>query len=389
MRKAILFFTLFAIFCFLLLVIDAFWIGSEADIQVYPTKLLTKAVVMTSDEKKVSKASEYFYDEFLNQTRFNGSILVAKNGKIVFEKYHGLTDLNEGNPIDSSTSFHLASVSKTFTAMAILKLWENNLLQIDSPAVNYLPQFPYPNITIRNLLSHRSGIPNYVHFVESMGWNSNKNLTNNDLLTLMNNNKQKIRVGGNDSYFEYSNTNYALLALIIEQVAKTSYANFLENTFFKPIGMNHSFVFNMEMKDKVLPSFKFNNRKENFTFLDAVYGDKNIYSTVRDMLRWDLAINDGNMFKKETLDAAFQGYSHEKKGIKNYGLGWRLYELPSGKKIIYHNGWWHGNNTVFSRFPSDSTTIIVLGNKFNKSIYQSKRIIGIYEGYGFQFIEDD
>ncbi len=389
MRKAILFFTLFAIFCFLLLVIDAFWIGSEADIQVYPTKLLTKAVVMTSDEKKVSKASEYFYDEFLNQTRFNGSILVAKNGKIVFEKYNGLTDLNEGNPIDSSTSFHLASVSKTFTAMAILKLWENNLLQIDSPAVNYLPQFPYPNITIRNLLSHRSGIPNYVHFVESMGWNSNKNLTNNDLLTLMNNNKQKIRVGRNDSYFEYSNTNYALLALIIEQVAKTSYANFLENTFFKPIGMNHSFVFNMEMKDKVLPSFKFNNRKENFTFLDAVYGDKNIYSTVRDMLRWDLAINDGNMFKKETLDAAFQGYSHEKKGIKNYGLGWRLYELPSGKKIIYHNGWWHGNNTVFSRFPSDSTTIIVLGNKFNKSIYQSKRIIGIYEGYGFQFIEDD
>ena len=389
MRKAILFFTLFAIFCFLLLVIDAFWIGSEADIQVYPTKLLTKAVVMTSDEKKVSKASEYFYDEFLNQTRFNGSILVAKNGKIVFEKYNGLTDLNEGNPIDSSTSFHLASVSKTFTAMAILKLWENNLLQIDSPAVNYLPQFPYPNITIRNLLSHRSGIPNYVHFVESMGWNSNKNLTNNDLLTLMNNNKQKIRVGRNDSYFEYSNTNYALLALIIEQVAKTSYANFLENTFFKPIGMNHSFVFNMEMKDKVLPSFKFNNRKENFTFLDAVYGDKNIYSTVRDMLRWDLAINDVNMFKKETLDAAFQGYSHEKKGIKNYGLGWRLYELPSGKKIIYHNGWWHGNNTVFSRFPSDSTTIIVLGNKFNKSIYQSKRIIGIYEGYGFQFIEDD
>ena len=88
----------------------------------------------------------------------------------------------------------------------------------------------------------------------------------------------------------------------------------------------------LEMKDKVLPSFKFNNRKENFTFLDAVYGDKNIYSTVRDMLRWDLAINDGNMFKKETLDAAFQGYSHEKKGIKNYGLGWRLYELPSGKK---------------------------------------------------------
>ena len=143
------------------------------------------------------------------------------------------------------------------------------------------------------------------------------------------------------------------------------------------------------MKENVLPSYKFNKRKEQFTFLDGVYGDKNVYSTVRDMLEWDLAINDGKMFKKETLAAAFQGYSYEKKGLKNYGLGWRLYELPSGKKIIYHNGWWHGNNTVFSKFPADSTTIIVLGNKFNKSIYQAKKIIGIFDGYGFQFNEDD
>ena len=81
------------------------------------------------------------------------------------------------------------------------------------------------------------------------------------------------------------------------------------------------------------------------------------------------------MFTKATLAEAFKGYSHEKKGIKNYGLGWRLYELPSGKKIIYHNGWWHGNNTVFSRIPDDSTTIIVLGNKFNRSIYQAKKLL--------------
>jgi CubicO group peptidase (beta-lactamase class C family) len=123
--------------------------------------------------------------------------------------------------------------------------------------------------------------------------------------------------------------------------------------------------------------------------LDNIYGDKNIYSTVRDMLKWDQAITDGEMFTKASLAEAFRGYSHEKRGIKNYGLGWRLYELPSGKKIIYHNGWWHGNNTVFSRIPDDSTTIIVLGNKFNRSIYQAKKIIGIYDGYGFQFNEDD
>jgi len=389
MRKAILFFTLFALFSFLLVVMDAFWLGNADNEPITLKKQLNVAFKMTDDEKKVSKASEHFYDEFLNTTNFNGAILVAKNGRIVFEQYRGMTEISTGVPIDSTISFHLASVSKTFTAMAILKLWENNLLQIDSPAVNYIPKLPYPKITIKNLLSHRSGLPNYVHFVETLKWNSNINLTNKDLLELIINNKEKIKVGKNDSYFEYSNTNYALLALIIEEVSKETYASFLQKTFFDPIGMKNTFVFNMEMKETVLPSYKFNNRKEQFTFLDAVYGDKNVYSTARDMLKWDLAINDGIMFKKSTLEAAFQGYSYEKKGFKNYGLGWRLYELPSGKKIIYHNGWWHGNNTVFSKFPADSITIIVLGNKFNKSIYQAKKIIGIFEGYGFQFNEDD
>lgn len=389
MRKAILFFTLFALFSFLLIVIDAYFLGNAVKETTNQNKELSVAINMTDDEQKVFKASQHFYNEFLNTTNFNGSILVAKNSRIVFEQYSGLTELNKGDPIDSSTSFHLASVSKTFTAMAILKLWENKLLEIDSPAVKYLPQLPYSKITVKNLLSHRSGLPNYVHFVESIGWNSNKIMTNNELLELIAINKEKIRVGKNDSYFEYSNTNYALLALIIEYVTKETYGSFLKKTFFDPIGMKNTFVFNIEMKDNVLPSFKFNNRKEQFTFLDAVYGDKNIYSTVRDILKFDLAVNDGSMFKKETLDAAFKGYSYEKKGIKNYGLGWRLYELPSGKRIIYHNGWWHGNNTVFSKFPADSTTIIVLGNKFNKSIYQSKKIIGIFEGYGFQFNEDD
>jgi len=389
MRKAILFFTLFALFSFLLVVMDAFWLGNADNEPITLKKQLYVAFKMTDDEKKVSKASEHFYDEFLNTTNFNGAILVAKNGRIVFEQYRGMTEISTGVPIDSTISFHLASVSKTFTAMAILKLWEKNLLQIDSPAVNYIPKLPYPKITIKNLLSHRSGLPNYVHFVETLKWNSNTNLTNKDLLELIINNKEKIKVGKNDSYFEYSNTNYALLALIIEEVSKETYASFLQKTFFDPIGMKNTFVFNMEMKETVLPSYKFNNRKEQFTFLDAVYGDKNVYSTARDMLKWDLAINDGIMFKKSTLEAAFQGYSYEKKGFKNYGLGWRLYELPSGKKIIYHNGWWHGNNTVFSKFPADSITIIVLGNKFNKSIYQAKKIIGIFEGYGFQFNEDD
>lgn len=349
---------------------------------VDPLELLTT-------EKKLFNASEIFYKEDLLKTRFNGSIIVSKNGKIVFEAYNGLTQINKGESIDSATSFHLASVSKTFTGMAILKLWEEKQLKIDDLLTVYLPTFPYADITLRDLLSHRSGLPNYLYFMESLGWDSHETLTNEELLDFMIKKREKLDVGRRNANFDYCNTNYVLLALVIEKVSKMSYANYLNQTFFKPIGMRNTFVYSPNMQEKVLPSYKFNNQKESFTFLDAVYGDKNIYSTVRDMLKWDIALNNGKLFEKSTLDEAYKGYSYERKGIKNYGLGWRLYEFPSGKKIIYHNGWWHGNNTVFIRIPNDSTTIVVLGNKFNRNIYQAKKILGIYAGYGFQFNEDD
>ena len=389
MQKLIIFITLFFIFCTGFIAVDIYLEKPSSTILLNITKTVKEPLNLTDDEKILAKASEQFYNQYLLRTRFNGAILVAKSGKIVFERYNGLTEINKGEAIDSSIAFHLASVSKTFTAMGILKLAQDNKLNIDDPVTKYIENFPYSEITIRNLLSHRSGLPNYVHFIESMGWNTREQLTNQSLLDFIVKNARKISRGSSNTNFDYSNTNYALLALIIEKVANLNYSTFLDNTFFKPIGMDHTFVYNPSMQKTVLPSFKFNNQKEEFNFLDAVYGDKNIYSTVRDMMKWDLAISDGSLFTKTTLDQAFQGYSYERKGVKNYGLGWRLYEMPSGKKIIYHNGWWHGNNTVFSRLPDDSTTIIVLGNKFNRSIYQAKKIIGIYDGYGFQFNEDE
>ena len=389
MRKLIIFLLLFILFSASFFAIDKYLEKPTESSQKNELGLIVAPLELTNTEKELFNASDKFYREYLLRTRFNGSMIVSKNGKIVFEAYNGLTQINKGEPIDSATSFHLASVSKTFTGMAILKLWEEKQLQIDDLVTVYLPTFPYADITIRDLLSHRSGLPNYVNVMESLGWDSHQTVSNQEVLDFMIKNRANLNAGRRNAYFDYCNTNYMLLALVIEKVSKLSYANYLDKTFFKPIGMNHTFVYSPDMQEKVLPSYKFNNQKESFTFLDAVYGDKNIYSTVRDMLKWDIALNEGKLFAKSTLEEAYKGYSYEKKGIKNYGLGWRLYELPSGKKIIYHNGWWHGNNTVFSRIPNDATTIVVLGNKFNRSIYQAKKIIGIYEGYGFQFNEDD
>ena len=343
----------------------------------------------TAIDHALRNSSQHFFEETLLRSRFNGAILVARNGKIIFENYHGLQNVLSGEPIDSNTAFHLASVSKTFTAMAILKLWENAALLLDDPVAKYLEGFPFPLITVRNLLSHRSGLPNYVHFVEKLGWDTHRFVTNADILQLLIDHPDKLKPGRANAYFDYCNTNYALLAMIVEKVSHLGFSEYLNTVFFKPLGMNNSFVYAVEMAEKVLPSYKFNNRKEPMMFLDAVYGDKNIYSTPRDMMKWDLALSNGQLFSEKTMEEAFKGYSYEKRGTRNYGLGWRLVEMPTGKKIIYHNGWWHGNNTVFSRLPDDSTAIIVLGNKYNRSIYQAKKIAGIFKGYGIQSDDDE
>jgi CubicO group peptidase (beta-lactamase class C family) len=351
--------------------------------------LLVEHPELNEMDMKLQRSSEKFFEEVLQKTRFNGAVLVGRNGKIIFEKYAGLTAVHSGNPIDSSTSFHLASVSKTFTAMAVLKLWEEGKLDINSSVSKYINQFPYPNITIRDLLNHRSGLPNYVHFVEKIGWDTKKYISNQEIAEMMINHASQLKAGRSNRYFDYCNTNYVLLALIIEKVSQLSYSEYLRQVFFEPLGMTHTFVFSIDKSNSVLQSYTFNNRQESMMFLDAVYGDKNIYSSVRDLLKWDYALYEGRLFKKNTLENAFKGYSYERKGTRNYGLGWRIIEMPAGKKIIYHNGWWHGNNTVFSRLPQDSSVIIVLGNKYNRSIYKAKQIAGIFSGYGIEWNEDE
>lgn len=389
MQKFKLFFILFVAFAAIFYCIDQYSLSSTTTV---PSNTIEPGLVnpvFTQTDKALRKSSEHFYEETLLRSRFNGAILVARNGKIVFEKYVGLEKVLSGDAIDSNTAFHLASVSKTFTAMAVLKLWENSLLMLDDPVGKYLEGFPFPAITIRNLLSHRSGLPNYVHFVEKMGWDTQRFVTNEDILQILIENAEKLKPGRPNAYFDYCNTNYAFLALIIEKVTKLSFSEYLDQVFFKPLGMSNSFVYGIEMAETVLPSYRFNNQKESMMFLDGVYGDKNIYSTPRDMMKWDLALSQGKMFTSKTLEEAYKGYSYERRGTRNYGLGWRLVEMPTGKKIIYHNGWWHGNNTVFSRLPEDSTTIIVLGNKFNRNIYKAKKIAGIFKGYGIESDDDE
>lgn len=338
--------------------------------------------VSAEEAARIKTACELWYDSALKQKGFNGEMLVAKNGNIVFEQYNGTTHLPGTDLISENTPMHIASVSKTFTAMAILKLLQNGKLNLEDEYSKYFPDFNYPGVTIRTLLNHRSGLPNYTHFLEKMGWDKKTFVTNQDILNFLITRKPElIDIAPPNSHFTYCNTNYALLALLIEKLTGESYADYLKQTFFIPLQMKNSYVFSLADTSKAVPSYTWKGKEEPFGFLDGVYGDKNIYTTVRDLLIWDQALCSNLLFTNETLQQAYAPYSNEKPGIRNYGLGWRMYIYPIGKKIIYHNGWWHGSNAAFIRLLDDNATIIVIGNKFTRAVYHSKILASVFDSF--------
>ncbi len=329
--------------------------------------------------KRIQNDCERWYDSILRPGNFNGGILVAKNGQVVFEKYNGVGHLGHSDTINATTATHIASVSKTFTAMAVLKLVQDGRIQLDDAFSKYFTMFNYPGVTIRNLLSHRSGLPNYLYFMQKSNWDKSVFLKNQDILDYLINKKNELTdITNPGTHFTYCNTNYALLALLIEKVSNISYPEFMKQTFFLPLQMSNSFVFTMTDTASVNPSYDWRGTIIPLNYLDQVYGDKNIYSTPNDLLKWDRVLATNLLFKPEIFEQAYTPYSNEKPGIKNYGLGWRMNIYPNGKKLIFHNGWWHGNNAVFIRMIDEDVCIIVMGNRFTRGIYKAKNLVSIF-----------
>jgi CubicO group peptidase (beta-lactamase class C family) len=344
--------------------------------------------VSAAESERIRNACRQWYDSVLKPRHFNGGMIVAKGGNIIFEQYSGTGHIPGTDSLSQLSPMHIASITKTFTAMAVLKLWQDGLLQIDDEFSKYFPAFNYPGVTIRSLLNHRSGLPNYNYFMEKLGWDKTRFVSNDDVLHYLITRKAELEdISTPNTRFNYCNTNYALLALLIEKVSGITYAGFLEKTFFKPLQMNNSYVFKMADTAKALPSYNWRGGPEPFNFLDQVVGDKNIYSTPRDLLVWDQALSGNALFTKETLEQAYTPYSNERPGIRNYGLGWRMNIYPAGNpqdsvnKVIYHNGWWHGSNATFIRLLKEQATIIVIGNRFTRSVYHARDLISAFDKY--------
>jgi len=227
--------------------------------------------------------------------------LVAQNGQIIYENYLGFANKNKGEDITKDTPLHIASVSKVLTATAILMLVDAGKIKLEQKVTDFLPDFPYPEVTVQMLLNHRSGMKNYAYFTYNTGvWDTKKELTNADIVTIMKEHQVPLE-SKTDTRFGYCNTNYAMLALIIEKVTHLKYPEAMQEMIFRPLGMTHTFVYETEKhKGKVSLSYK-GNMDLAVEYLDGVYGDKNIYSTPRDLLKFDVARYSPSFLNPELL----------------------------------------------------------------------------------------
>lgn len=340
-------------------------------------------------EKK--RRIDSFYNKNWPNNSMNGSFLVAQNGQIIYEKYEGYANLRDKTPITSNTPIHIASVTKVLTAAAVLKLVNAKRIDLDQKVTDFLKEFPYPEVTVRMLLDHRSGMRSYAYFTDrdKSIWDRHNTLTNQDILTIMatKNIGLEQRTG---TRFAYCNTNYAMLALIIEKVTKMSYRDAMAEIIFKPLGMTNTFVLDFDNdKKKVAPSYKANRVEIGIDYLDKVYGDKNVYSTPRDLLKFERATNSPSFLEPELLAQVYKGYSNERKGTRNYGLGIRMINWENGKNYYYHNGWWHGFTSSYIPLKDENVTIIALSNKFNRSTYAVRKVASIFGDYPFKVADGE
>ena len=357
-------------------------IGSLYTMQPYENNLPD---LKSSEKIKLQQTIEKFYKEKYISNDFSGSILVAKNGHIIYENYRGMSNFEEKTPITAQTPLHIASMSKVLTATAVFLLVDSKKITLDQKVNTILDDFPYPEITIRTLLNHRSGLRNYSYFTDKkIVWNQKDTLQNKDLIPVINKNNIDLEYK-TDTHFAYCNTNYAFLALVIEKITKMDYRTAMKKLIFEPLGMKNTFVFDYKKEGKnISQSYKGNKIKYAYNYLDGIYGDKNIYSTPRDLLKFDMATYNPSFLNKKLLVEVYKGYSYESRGTRNYGLGIRMLEWEDGKKMFYHNGWWHGNTSAYIKLKDEKATLICISNKYTRCTYKLKLLSSLFGNYPFK-----
>ena len=320
-------------------------------------------------------------DEFmkkLHRTRnFNGNVLVAKEGKIIYQNAIGWADYLRRDSLKIDYQFELASVSKPLTATAILMLVDRGKIRLDQTVKDFYPDFPYEGITIKMLLTHRSGMMNYVYFIDDI-WrkerkDQRKGISNQEVMKIISEKKPSPYTAPNRK-FHYNNSNYMVLAAIVEKVSGKKFSQFMKENIFDPAGMKHTAVYSKAEYEKIPVKVVGHDRgtwrySVVQNFLDGPVGDKGIYSTVRDLYLFDRTLKRGKLVSKALLDSAYKGHNELVRGHFNYGYGWRIFN-GNDHHVVYHTGWWHGFRHIYLRDLTADVTIVLLSNLTNGSLLQ-------------------
>jgi CubicO group peptidase (beta-lactamase class C family) len=346
--------------------------------------------VLSKEQKQLADKLETMFIQFNKSGIFNGSVLVAKAGKVIFSKTLGFSNKRAKEQLTDSSMFQLASVSKVITGTAVLLMHEREMLDIEKPFKDYFPDFPYEGVTIKQLLNHRSGLPNYLYVLNSKLYTPNYQMTNLDMYTYLVQKNAK-RYTKPNYRFNYSNTNYALLGLLIEKVSGKSYSQFVKDELFTPLGMkNTATIRDIDLNDaQTTKPYDTRWRPVSFDASDYVLGDKSIYSTTYDLFLFSEALYQNKIIKAKTQELAYTAYSREQH-LKNYGLGWRLKDFNTpGKKEVYHNGWWHGYRSSFHRRLNDTLTVVILSNQLNHAAFQTQKVYEVIDNSALSTTEND
>jgi len=303
-----------------------------------PEPVVHSGVPILSERKAAAKRLDRYFTRRSKYNGFNGTVLYAVDGEVELAEAFGYADLRKRDSLSIESAFQLASVSKPITSLATLILVDQGKISLHDSIQTYFPDFPYKGITVRMLLNHRSGLPNYMYMADSLWPDQSIPITNRDVLDLLVKYHPERYYPPNYRY-NYSNTNYALLALIIEDVSKMAYGLFVKTHIFHPLDMQNSLVYNKKdtpYNYNTVKGYYSGRRRADNTYLNGVVGDKGIYSSVIDLYKLDVALRNGSLVSKELLAQAFEPQHKDLYQWDNYGLGWRINAVDSLNKVVYH-----------------------------------------------------
>ncbi len=336
---------------------------------------INKEIFYNPDSAIINKKAEELdakFDRLVKLTGFNGTVLYAEKGKIIFKKAYGYKNVRrKKEELEISDAFQLASISKMFSAMAIMILNNDGKVDYDEDIRTYLPEFPYEDVTIRLLMVHRAGLPRYMSLAHDKWTNKKIPMDNDEMLDLFVEYTPDKYFTPNTG-FHYCNTNYALLANIVESVSGEYFEEFIDKRIFVPLKMNNSFVYNMRNETAVsryiengVPGYYHRGwrwREMPNEYLNGVMGDKNVYTSVEDLFKYDRALDNFTLLPDSIISESFErGSPSYWKRKDNYGFGWRIKE--SMDSTVFHFGWWKGFRTFYIRDMKYQKTLIVLSNK--------------------------